>query len=424
MVINYKRHKLPNGARLYYRQRSWSKTFAVWLSFKGLYYAENPQSSGISYLALKMLFEGTEQKNFRELALAFEQHGIDYSISPAGIQFLCADGKQQIMLELITEIICHPVYTEERFQKIKKQTLMDYRIALDDADTLASEEFRSQIFRNTPIALRPGGNSSTIAKITLEECIKYQQAFFNCANISLFAAGCFNEKELLNVLQKKLSNGPNGKEYKNRLRKFTPPQQFGKLFVLKSRESSSFVCGHRGICRWTKNYSVLKFIDCILGSGSGLSSRLNRRIREELGLCYHIYSDMTSTASRYPGFLHVCAGTAPERVEQIYEEVGLVFSEFLRNGPNPEEMENTRLYLRGSLAFQAETNASLIALMRERVEYKLAEDFLLREQAEIELLRPSQVIEVAREHYFPAEMSALVVGKEPVRGFLEHIVSD
>ena len=94
--------------------------------------------------------------------------------------------------------------------------------------------------------------------------------------------------------------------------------------------------------------------------GGGMSSRLFRKIREELGLAYSVYS----YTSRFKdvGTVNVYAGVNGDRVDDAFNGILEVLEEFKKNGISDDEFEKIRNQLKSSSVFSLERPSSKVQL--------------------------------------------------------------
>jgi predicted Zn-dependent peptidase len=139
-----------------------------------------------------------------------------------------------------------------------------------------------------------------------------------------------------------------------------------------------------------------------------MSSRLFQRVREELGLCYSVYTYQSFYMGR--GVNGVYVGTRPateERaVETIREELGKVASE----GLDPDELERTKQQVKGQVMLSLEaTGARLHRLTAFALHDQpfLTLDELLRS---LDAITAEEIAEVADRYFHPDRQLVLRLG--------------
>jgi len=418
-LIQEKKQILSCGSEVFYIPRDWTETFCLRIQFPIGTFLETPQNNGISSLCIRMLLEGTKQRGFLELAEDLESVGIEYQTFSTGIQFHCCTYLQEHLIGFISEILCYSEPSRERFEQTLKHMRSELRTFLDDSDQLAFTRLRQSIYEGNAGALFPGGTQYSLDLISYEEFLAFRNRYLSAKNLKVFLCGHIRENEFFNGLDSGLKNFHQGKKEDVVIPVVEQTQQNQSYYVFKDRNKSSVVLGHQGIKKWSRDYSRLKVMDQILGQSMGFTCRLANRLREELGLCYSVFGDITSTASRMPGLFQVFIGTSPNTVEKAIEEIRSTVGQFLEDGPEIGEVEDTRMQLMEGFIFQFETNASMVQLLYEKEAYGLDEEFLIREQGEFKKISCEEVHHAAETYLHPDQFVTLVVGREPIDGFQE-----
>jgi len=175
--------------------------------------------------------------------------------------------------------------------------------------------------------------------------------------------------------------------------------------------------GHRGVRRYCEEQGAFRVLDQIIGSSNGFTSRLANELREKQGLCYSIFGDFLSSASRIEGMFLVGIGTNPKRAQRALDSIQGVLGELLDSGPNKDEVEDACKYLLGSMSFAWESNQSVLQLMMDQVHYQLEEDFLIRERERIEKTDREEVHTLAKNYLSVESLHMVAVGDGELKGF-------
>ncbi len=141
-----------------------------------------------------------------------------------------------------------------------------------------------------------------------------------------------------------------------------------------------------------------------------MSSRLFQHIREERGLAYAVFSNLTTYSDA--GMITVYAGCASDKVSEV---VDLTLRELrtLRDTPVPaEELPRAKDHLKGSLMLSLENTSSRMSQLA-RQEIYFGRSFTLDEMlAAIEAVSAEDVQRVAGDLFQDAALVATVVGPE------------
>ena len=143
--------------------------------------------------------------------------------------------------------------------------------------------------------------------------------------------------------------------------------------------------------------------------GGGMSSRLFQTIREERGLAYSIYSDLSPY--RDAGALCVFAGTSAGKAIQV---VDLILAEFrsMKETPlTPEELKRAKDQLKGNILLGLESsNARMANLARQEMyfhQFFTADEIIAR----VEAVDASQVQSMACHLFDPERIAVTLLGR-------------
>jgi predicted Zn-dependent peptidase len=142
--------------------------------------------------------------------------------------------------------------------------------------------------------------------------------------------------------------------------------------------------------------------------GGGMSSRLFQRVREELGLCYSIFTYQSFWGEA--GVAGTYVGTRPATEERAVEAIRAELARVARDGLSEEELAQTKRQVEGQVMLSLEsTGARLhrLAAVALHEEPFLGLDELLRR---IEAVTPDDMARVARDYYAPEAQLVMRLG--------------
>jgi len=140
-----------------------------------------------------------------------------------------------------------------------------------------------------------------------------------------------------------------------------------------------------------------------------MSSRLFKTIREERGMAYSIYSDVSPY--RDTGTLCVYAGTSSAKALEVLD---LVVAEFRKMKETPlgeEELKRAKDQVKGNILMGMESSNSRMAnLARQEMYFK---QFFTEEEiiARIEAVTAEQVQAMARKLFDPEAIAVTLLGR-------------
>jgi zinc protease len=143
-----------------------------------------------------------------------------------------------------------------------------------------------------------------------------------------------------------------------------------------------------------KNYFPILIGNHILGGGL-LVSRLFNEVRQKHGLSYSVKSKFILLKNRGP-FI-ILLQTKNKSRNQALEITKKVLNDFVKKGPTPQELQDTKKFLHGSFALQRASNAKITNLLSMMAFYKLPLDYLDTYKQNINAVTAEQIKKTFQE---------------------------
>ena len=170
--------------------------------------------------------------------------------------------------------------------------------------------------------------------------------------------------------------------------------------------------GHLGVLRANPDWPALVVMDHVLGSGPGFTSRITKRLRDELGLAYSVHADIHASAGRQPGMFRAYIGTSPEHVGTAIRGFLAEMRSIRKDGVTQDELTTAKDYLLGSFALGYERASRRAGHLVAAELHGFAEDHLDQLSQAYRSITADDVQRVA-ETYLHPELCC-VVGAGPV----------
>jgi zinc protease len=158
--------------------------------------------------------------------------------------------------------------------------------------------------------------------------------------------------------------------------------------------------------RANPDYYAVQVMNYILGAG-GFGSRLMDKIREELGLVYHVGSSFS--ARKHAGPFTVSLQTKNASAVQALDETMQVIRRFTEEGPTDKEVEAAKSYLINSFPLRLVSNRDVASLLPVLEFYELGLDYPDRYPTIIGNITREQVHAAAKSYLHPDRMLQVVV---------------
>jgi len=169
--------------------------------------------------------------------------------------------------------------------------------------------------------------------------------------------------------------------------------------------------GQPSVRRGDEAYYPLYMGNHMLG-GSGLTSILAERMREDRGLSYSSSSRLSTGAQR--GRFQMATQVRNEALGEALEVLRGSFAELRDEGPSEERMEASRRNITGSFPLQLDSNRDLLGYVSSIGFHDLPHDYLQQFMERIETMDRQTVQAALQSQLDPEHMITVLVGPEAV----------
>ncbi len=169
-------YTLSNGLKvLYYHNENLPK-IEVKLSLKVDSWYEPLDKAPLCKIYNAMLFEGTKNYSKEQLLTEIEKRGIGITIATGLCSMSTLNKEAQKAFELLTEILCDPLFPPDKLEKQKQLALSDYKNFWDNPRSIMCYLMGKHLYENEGFFHDPAGTPESIASITLEDIKKFHES--------------------------------------------------------------------------------------------------------------------------------------------------------------------------------------------------------------------------------------------------------
>jgi zinc protease len=385
-------------------------TFACGVTLQVDVRNEGKGEEGLANLVGDCLDEGTKRRSGDALAEAIENLGGGLEGSSGGGMVWCPAKVSGKALPLLVETLTEPAFPAREVARVRSEILAEIESDLEDPRVVAGLRFRADVYGQHPFARPVKGQPAVVAKYGPQQLAKFHQRWFTPVGGYVAAAGPDTPEAMLDLLEKSLRTFKRPATARP-----VPPEPIlaskrRDAHVAMPREQVHVYAGHLGVRRNHPDYYALSVMDHVLGTGPGFTSRVTKKLRDEMGLCYSVFAGITSSAGEEPGTFTAYIGTSPEHRAQAIE-VFLAEMEKLRSEPpTDEEVRDVQDYLTGSFPLGLERNTSLVRYAINAKRYGLGFDYVNRYPDLIRAVSAADVLRVARAHLHPDRLTVISAG--------------
>lgn len=319
---------LPNSLRIFLNQTDTlrSATVGIWIASGSRF--ESKENSGISHFIEHIVFKGSKKRSGFEIAEGMDEIGAyvnAYTTKEYTFFYTKAlDYQIQKAADILFDMIMNPRLCREDIETEKGVITEEIAMCEDDPADVCSELNERRIFEGTTLETDILGTRESVNSFKEADFRKHIQKFYVPERIVIGVNGNFNKEKMLKKIEEYFGSL---KCTDNPLEGYEVP--FKKVMSLKKMdtEQTHITLSFKGIPVEHEDLYTLQVCMFILGTGT--SSMLNQRIREQLGLVYSIDSWLT----RYlgGGYISVSMSLGSQSEEKALTETLNIIRNFSSN---------------------------------------------------------------------------------------------
>jgi zinc protease len=304
--------------------------------------------------------------------------------------------KQKTALKLLKELLINPNFSENAFEKTKKEILASIERKKSDFDYIASINLNKATFPQTPLSYPIMGEK---LDFSLDELKHHYKNFFIKENITFIIGGNFDEIDT----DKFLKLFPNGK--KQKIPFFTPIQN---NITEKKETEQAYIYFNAPFNVDKKEHYKAKLSTFILGAG-GFGSRIMEEIRVKNGLAYSAYANnsFTNHTSILKGYMQTKIENQNFAIDKLKE----IIFDFSQNGISKEELIQAKNFIIGSEPLRNETLNQRIARKFNEYYNGYEKDYYKKELELIENISLDELNQFIKNHTEINNLSFSIVTK-------------
>jgi zinc protease len=414
---DFEKHTLPNGLTAWLVPLPERELVSVHLLSDAGAAAEDEAQAGIAALTAQLLVTGTSRLDAAAFAETTERLGIEVgsesSWDSARAGFTALGTHLDEGLALLAEMLLTPRLEEREFERLKAERLNDILQSRADPGRLADESFLREVYADgVPYGRLSAGRPETVGSLTVEDARAFHATRYAPNVADVVIAGAIRPDDALAAVERHLGawagEGPGH-------RRVEPVARGGRRVVLVDRPGSvqsELRVGHLGIDRHDPRFFPALVLGALLGGVFG--SRLNRRLREELGYTYGARCSFDPRRAVGP-FTATAAVQTEVTVDAVRELLGQL-DRIRAEAPGDEELGEVRDFLVGVFPLRFETTAGIAAAIEPLAVYDLPDAWWHEYRDHLEAVDAAAVHAAALDLVRPDEALILMTGDASVLG--------
>ena len=406
---NLRRTVLPNGLIVLTERMDHLRSVAMGVWIKSGSRGEAAEINGISHFVEHMVFKGTRNRTAQHIAREMDSIGGNLDAF-TGKETICFNVKSladhvPIALDVLADLVLNPVFASSDIERERGVILEEIKIDEDNPDVLVHELFTQSFWKDHPLGKPILGTTQTVARLDQPKLLDYHSGRFHSGNMVFSAAGNLEHDQFVEAVNQKFGAMPGGQPQTE-----LPAPLSSARIQLKNKKALEQV----QICLGVPSPSITdenRYATLILNTvlGGGMSSRLFQTIREERGMAYSVFSDLSPY--RDTGTLCVYAGTSAGKALECIELIMTEFRKMKQEPLSDEELTRAKDQLKGNILMGLESSNSRMAnLARQEIyfgQFFTADEII----AKIEAVQPEQIQAMAKRLFDPEKIAVTLLGR-------------
>ncbi len=406
---NLRRTVLPNGLIVLTERMDYLRSVAMGVWIKSGSRCEPAETNGISHFVEHMLFKGTRSRTAQHIAREMDSIGGNLDAF-TGKETICFNVKSlsdhvPIALDVLSDLVLHPTFAAQDIERERGVILEEIKIDEDNPDVLVHELFTQSFWKDHPLGWPILGTTKTVAGLDQDKLFAYHGDRFHGGNIVFSAAGNLDHDQFAEAVAAKFAGLAGGAT----LQEVPAPESTARIVMRnkKSLEQVQICLGVPAPPITDENRYATLILNTVLGGG--MSSRLFQTIREERGMAYSIYSDLSPY--RDTGTLCVYAGTSAGKAVEVVDLILAEFARLKQETLGAEELTRAKDQVKGNILLGMESSSSRMANLARQEMY--FQNFFTVDEviARIGEVDADQVQAMAQKLFDPERIAVTLLGR-------------
>ncbi|HXC96131.1 MAG TPA: pitrilysin family protein [Edaphobacter sp.] len=371
---------------------------------------EAAEVNGISHFVEHMVFKGTTSRSAQQIAREVDTIGGNLDAF-TGKEMVCfnikvLDENVPPALEVLADLVLHPTFTPEDLTREKGVILEEIKMDEDNPDYLVNEVWTQNFWKGDALGRPILGTAKTVSSFDQRALFDYYGGQFTPRNMVFSAAGNLEHDSFVAQVEREFSSLAMSTD--TSVSKRTAPKATPHI-TLKRKKALEQVQFCLGVPAPPVN-DPRRYIVFLLNTmlGGGMSSRLFQTIREDQGLAYSIFSEMSPF--RDTGSLCIFAGTSVDKTRKVLQ---LTLNELRRlkeETVGDVELKRAKDQLKSNMVIGLESSGSRMSNLARQQMY-FGRFFGVDEiMADVDAVTAGHVQEMARELFQPELMALTLLG--------------
>lgn len=401
-----------NGLKLIGAKSEEVPSVIIQLSIEAGHRYENFDKAGIAVMLTSVLGESTTLHTAEQIAEKLERLGSSVNVVHNGhdimMNIYSLTKNIDSTLAIAEEILFHPKFDKEEFERIKKQKLESIENQSTQATTIANNVFSKLMYGHNHIMGVPSlGTKETADSISLDDIRKYYAYSFSPSAASAVIVGDVSQEAIVSKLTF-LKNWKGGKI----IHKAEPPLPLidkTRIYLVNKENApqSEIRIGYMAM-PFDVSGEYYKSVIMNYALGGSFNSRINLNLRELHGYTYGARTGFSG--NKFPGPFMASSGVRANVSDSSLIEFMKEIKKYADTGITNDELFFTKNSIGQSEALKYETASQKAGFIKRIMDYNLDKTFVDKQNELLKSITKPEIDQLAKKQLPYNNMAIVIVG--------------
>lgn len=399
---------LKNGLRIVTVEMPDAPTVTVMVMVAAGTRYETRATNGLSHFLEHMCFKGTTKRTVREIAYELESMGaVTNAFTGHDFTAYYAKGRANLfpkLLDVVADVYLNSTFPQAELDKERGVICGEIDVYEDFPMQKVQMIFAESLYGDQPAGYSILGPKENIKSFTREDFLKYHDTHYRAGKTTIVVAGNIDHVQVVDQVKKQFAKIANG----GTVSKKKIVKKSGERILIhnKKHDQAHIVAGVRSIPLGHPDHAALEVAMGVLGTG--MSSRLFIRLREEMGAGYYVSAGNASSDDA--GEITISTGTEPKRVHEIITAIFDELEKMRKGKVSEDELAKVKESMVGRVFMSMEATDEVASYIAQQATLRRPLQLPRDLEREIRRVSTADVLRVAKKYLKPEKFHLAIIG--------------
>ncbi|MCZ2101725.1 MAG: insulinase family protein [Chitinophagales bacterium] len=366
--------------------------------------------AGYTAIAGDLLSKGTKTKTKAEIDEAIDFIGGSINTTAQGIYASSLKKHSEKLLDIMTDMLYNPVFSQDEFNKIKKKTESALASSKTSPEAIAAN-IRSKVNFGERHPYGEVQTEETLKNIELKDCVDYYNTYFKPNNAYLVIVGDITAQEAKDQVNKYFSKWTKGALPSFGAPKVMEPRGAQVHFGNKDGAVQSVINISYAVDLTPGSADAIKanLMNSVLGGGI-FSGRLMQNLREKHAYTYGARS--TLATDKIKGYFNAYASVRNEVTDSSITQFLIEMNRIVNEPISSEDLKIVKSSTAGNFGRSLESPQTIANFALNTYRYNLPKDYYNHYLKNVDAVTVADIQAMAKKYIRPENCNIIVVGSK------------